>query len=173
MGFPRQEYWSGLPFASPGIESVSPALAGGFFTPEPPGKPLYILHCFKIRGYNFKDQMQLKKLYSNPVLKHSAIVLPHTLRRNKMLHRPSELQKQMEVTWKVRQTQSNKNTSLAESEFQVYPKFWVVAVVPRSAGKGYLVSWGFQDPNTRALHKPASPRALPTFFSLNPEKFTK
>ena len=96
-GFPRQEYWSGMPFASPGIESVSPALAGGFFTPEPPGKPLYILHCFKIRGYNFKDQMQLKKLYSNPVLKHSAIVLPHALRRNKMLHRPSELQKQMEV----------------------------------------------------------------------------
>ena len=35
MGFPRQEYWSGLPFLSPGdlpnpgIEPVSPALAGG------------------------------------------------------------------------------------------------------------------------------------------------
>ena len=49
MGFPRQEYWSGLPFPSsgdlpdPGIEPtslVSPALAGGFFTTEPPGKPL-------------------------------------------------------------------------------------------------------------------------------------
>ena len=45
MGFPRQEYWSGLPFPSPGdlpdpgIESMSPALAGGFFTTEPPGKP--------------------------------------------------------------------------------------------------------------------------------------
>ena len=37
MGFPRQEYWIGLPFPSsgdlldPGIEPVSPALAGGFF----------------------------------------------------------------------------------------------------------------------------------------------
>ena len=46
MGFPRQEHWSGLLFPSPGhlpdpgIESESPALAGGFFTPEPPGKPL-------------------------------------------------------------------------------------------------------------------------------------
>ena len=60
MGFPRQEYWSGVPFASPGIDSVSPALAGGFFTPEPAGKPLYILPCFKIGDYNFKDQMQLK-----------------------------------------------------------------------------------------------------------------
>ena len=38
MGFSRQEYWSGLPFPSPGdlpdsgIKSVSPALAGAFFT---------------------------------------------------------------------------------------------------------------------------------------------
>ena len=46
MGFPRQEYSSGLPFPSsgdlpnPGIEfSASPALAGGFFTTEPPEKP--------------------------------------------------------------------------------------------------------------------------------------
>ena len=45
MGFPRQEYWSGVPFSSPGdlpnpgIEPVSPALAGGFFTTEPLGKP--------------------------------------------------------------------------------------------------------------------------------------
>ena len=45
MGFPKQEYWSGLPFPSPrdlpdpGIEPMSPALAGGFFTTEPPGKP--------------------------------------------------------------------------------------------------------------------------------------
>ena len=36
MGFPRQEYWSGLPFPSPedlpspGSEPESPALAGGF-----------------------------------------------------------------------------------------------------------------------------------------------
>ena len=45
MGFPRQEYWSGLSFLSPGdlvdprIEPVPPALASKFFTTEPPGKP--------------------------------------------------------------------------------------------------------------------------------------
>ena len=45
MGFPRQEYWSELPFPFPGnlldprIESASPPLAAGFFTTEPPGKP--------------------------------------------------------------------------------------------------------------------------------------
>ena len=48
-GFSRQEYWSGLPFPSPGdlpstgIEPkspVSPVLAGRFFTTEQLGKPL-------------------------------------------------------------------------------------------------------------------------------------
>ena len=48
VGFPRQEYWSGLPFPtpedlpSPGIEPTSPALAGAFFTTELPGKPLLL-----------------------------------------------------------------------------------------------------------------------------------
>ena len=47
MGFSRQEYWSGLPFPfpgdlpHPGIEPASPALAGGFFTIELPGRPGY------------------------------------------------------------------------------------------------------------------------------------
>ena len=45
MGFPRQGYSSGLPFPSPGdlpdpgIDLMSPALAGGFFTVDPSGKP--------------------------------------------------------------------------------------------------------------------------------------
>ena len=45
MGLPRQEYWSALPFPSPGdlpdpeFKPMSPALAGGFFTTKPPGKP--------------------------------------------------------------------------------------------------------------------------------------
>ena len=40
MGFSRQEYWSGLPFPSPGnfpnpgVEPRSPALADSFFTSE-------------------------------------------------------------------------------------------------------------------------------------------
>ena len=59
MGFSRQEYWSGLPFPSPGdlldpgiepTSPVSPALTGRFFTTEPPGKlgsfiPLGIYLC--------------------------------------------------------------------------------------------------------------------------------
>ena len=44
MGFSRQEYWSGLPFPSPGdlpnpgIEPGSPALEADTLTSEPPGK---------------------------------------------------------------------------------------------------------------------------------------
>ena len=47
IGFPRQEYWSGLPVPSPGglpntgIEPTSPALASRVFTTEPPAKPRY------------------------------------------------------------------------------------------------------------------------------------
>ena len=45
MGFSRQEYWSGLPFPSPGdlpdpgIEPRSPAFQADALTSEPPGKP--------------------------------------------------------------------------------------------------------------------------------------
>ena len=45
MEFFRQEYWSGLPFPSPGnlpdpeIEPGSPALQAGSLRSEPPGKP--------------------------------------------------------------------------------------------------------------------------------------
>ena len=56
MGFSRQEYWSGLPFPSPGdfpdpgikpTSLVYPALTGRFFTTEPPGKPsLSLTHYF-------------------------------------------------------------------------------------------------------------------------------
>ena len=49
QGIFSQEYWSWLSFPTPGdlpdpgikpACPVSPALAGGFFTTEPPGKPL-------------------------------------------------------------------------------------------------------------------------------------
>ena len=47
MGFPRQEYWSGLPFPSlgdlpkPGIKPGSLALQIDTLPYEPPGKPSY------------------------------------------------------------------------------------------------------------------------------------
>ena len=46
MGFSRQEYWSGLPFSSPGdlpdprIEPGSPTLQADALSSEPPGNPV-------------------------------------------------------------------------------------------------------------------------------------
>ena len=85
MGFIRQEYWSGLPFSSPGdfpnpgIKSSSPALAGGVFTAEPWGKPMLKLYtvvyehivtdtviiCFGIKFW--KLCILLRKLLSSHV----------------------------------------------------------------------------------------------------------
>ena len=54
MGFSKQEYWSGLPFLpprdppNPGIEPMSPALGGRFFTTELPAKSQVISRISKI-----------------------------------------------------------------------------------------------------------------------------
>ena len=64
MRFPRQEYWSGLPFPSPGdfpdpgIKPMSLALAAVFFTTEPTGKPCAVQHkitakCLNTKCYNY------------------------------------------------------------------------------------------------------------------------
>ena len=53
MGFRRQESWSGLPFPSSGdlpdpeIEPESPALAGRFFSIEPPVKSQFMMGIVK------------------------------------------------------------------------------------------------------------------------------
>ena len=69
IGFPRQKYWSGLPFPSPGdlpnpgIEPTSPALASRVFTTDPPAKP---------RDY---DTMMIKKEKEIIVLKEMSVQL--------------------------------------------------------------------------------------------------
>ena len=53
MGSSRQEYWSGLPFPSPGdlpdpgIEPGSPALQADALTSEQPGKPYMSIQVSK------------------------------------------------------------------------------------------------------------------------------
>ena len=57
MGFPRQEYWSGLLFSSsrdlpnPGIEPGSPALLADSLLSEPPGKALSSSSCHLITSH--------------------------------------------------------------------------------------------------------------------------
>ena len=51
---PRQEYWNGLPFPSPGdlpdpgIEPMSPALQADAKTSEPPGEPAIAIAIIKM-----------------------------------------------------------------------------------------------------------------------------
>ena len=72
MGFPRQEYWSGLPFPSlgdlpdPGTEPASSALAGGFFTTEPPRNPSVqpttsTVKCFILQKLRLEGQALLRE----------------------------------------------------------------------------------------------------------------
>ena len=63
IGFPRQEYWSGLSclspgsLSNPGIKSASPASASGLFTTEPPGKPIMMNTFVQSNGiYNIKSE---------------------------------------------------------------------------------------------------------------------
>ena len=80
MGFSRQEYWSGLPFPSPGdlpdpeIEPRSPTLQADALTSEPPGK-------------------QVMKPASNDCSQFNVPAL--TSRRNSQEHHPSSLWDQL------------------------------------------------------------------------------
>ena len=70
MGFSRQEYWSGLPFPSPGdlpdpgIERRYPTLQAEALTSEPPGKPLGKFAYFRFSAKMHCD-CQTQNLASN------------------------------------------------------------------------------------------------------------
>ena len=79
MGFSRQEYWSGLPFPSPGdlpdpgIEPRSPRLQADALTSEPPGKQILavIPHVVQYQAIliNVALQVVLKlSSFSSPTL---------------------------------------------------------------------------------------------------------
>ena len=78
IGFSRQECWTGLPFPSPGdlpnpgIEPTSPALEGGLFTAEPPGKPSQL-----------SEQQFTCKAVGTSAMKRPSLRMVLAVRRNK------------------------------------------------------------------------------------------
>ena len=78
MEFSRQEYWSGLPFhtpgklSNPGIEPMSlvstafPALAGRFFTTVPLGKTHHYYYLSKVHYLNMEGTQQISSPLSIP-----------------------------------------------------------------------------------------------------------
>ena len=65
MGFFRQEYWSGVPFPSPGdlpnpgIEPGSPTFQADALTSEPPGKPGRARKIGKAKNCPFQDFLRI------------------------------------------------------------------------------------------------------------------
>ena len=85
MEFPRQEHWSRLPFPSPGdlpdpgiepVSPVSPALAGTFFNPEPPGKPVI---CMYVRAHTHTHTHTQNPLLKEVLLPIRAAIVDHVL----------------------------------------------------------------------------------------------
>ena len=73
MEIPRQEYRSGLSFPSPsdlpypGIKPASPALAGGFFATEPPGKPQE-MHKMQVQSLGWEDHLEKEMATHSSIL---------------------------------------------------------------------------------------------------------
>ena len=68
MAFPRQEYWSGLPFPPPGdlhdlgIKPASAALTDGLFTTQPPGRLVpYSRFSLRIKSLDQTSARKRKK----------------------------------------------------------------------------------------------------------------
>ena len=95
MGFSRQEYWSGLPFPSPGdlpdpgIEPWSLTLQGDTLPSEAAGKPSMRVEFFKIHSEShcFKIIMDLSRCDNTDVTRINSTIL-HGDRTTEELQRP-------------------------------------------------------------------------------------
>ena len=82
IGFPRQRYWSGLPFPSPGdflnpgIESRSPALQADALPSEPPGKA-WCLHAATKKKKKRPHMLQVKEPTCGASLVAQMVKIPH------------------------------------------------------------------------------------------------
>ena len=72
MGSPRQEYWSRLPFPppgnlpNPGLEPMSPALAGRCFTTEPCGYNSSLIMFYVIHVIDNEEKYRIPTAPSKP-----------------------------------------------------------------------------------------------------------
>ena len=94
-GISQQEYWSGLPFPSPGglpnpeTRPVPPTLAGRFFTTEPPEKPLSMfMLCFPLKTPSLNFPSLLCKTSAKRRLWFLALGFPRTVPSSHLLFCP-------------------------------------------------------------------------------------
>ena len=132
MGFSRQEYWSGLPFPSPGdlpdpgIEPRSPTLQANALTSEPPGKTtLYKAHTNHWTNLR-KEETKRKKEFNHLQGKNSTFLeacektTPNTIIYKKIMKRERNTAQMKEHT---RNTEVKINEEeigkLPEKEFRI------------------------------------------------------
>ena len=82
FGFPRQEYWSRLPFPppralpNPGIKPIISCMVSRFFTTELPGKPIRNVHealeMYQVLCWALGDNRKQKKSNSDFIVMNSA-----------------------------------------------------------------------------------------------------
>ena len=121
VGFSRQEYWSGLPFPSPGdlpdpgIEPGSPALEADALTSEPPGrprKPQYFGHLmWRADSFEYTEEPYKKDL--NDPENHDGVITP--------THLEPDIQ-ECEVKWalgSITKNKANEGDSIPGELFQI------------------------------------------------------
>ena len=93
MAFSSQEYWSGVSFLSPGdlpnpgVKTVSLALAGKFFTTEPPGKPiLSIKKYINVQCSLFPMASTIGNLFFSSRYHHITQIFVEYFMRPKQIH---------------------------------------------------------------------------------------
>ena len=97
MGFSRQEYWSKLPFPTPGdlpdpeIESTSPLLAGGFLPTVPPGRAVLVAQWYRIHLSNAGEMGSIPGLGGSPQPRNSQAHAPQPLSLRSRAHLPQLL----------------------------------------------------------------------------------
>ena len=111
MGFSRQEYWSGLPFPSPGdlpnpgIEPRSPAMQADALTSEPPGKLIWVVISIKIRPSLWSRTYPSTR--SECSSESCLSGWQHFLRRQCTIHMKTHHRPQLQMTFPVHHTGAN------------------------------------------------------------------
>ena len=83
MGFPRQEYWSGLPISSsrgltdPGIKPTSPALAGRFFYHWAAREVIVSFFSTVFKGMGPNNVSEVRKFSDNKSMNPIIYLLPN------------------------------------------------------------------------------------------------
>ena len=142
MGFPRQEYWSGLPFpppgdgSSPGIEPespVSPPLAGGFITASATWEALLYSNMFTNRidaSSEGESTWSLKLFNSRWILPWRSEVFPDcVLQHLRRVHRSAGVGRRIELGWSVHSVASEcQPPALTNHSNTVSVCCWIVLV---------------------------------------------